>query len=227
MRPAIRLAALMKQPVIYVFTHDSIWVGEDGPTHQPVEQMLALRAIPGLVVLRPADANETLAAWRFAIERSDGPVALLLSRQAMPTLAATAEQAATGVPRGGYVLEAGPDSPPEIVLMGTGSEVALVLEVAKRLREHGVVSQTVTMPSWELFDQQPEGYRRIVLPVGIPKLAVEAGVKTGWREYVGDDGAVVGLEDYGASAPGAVVAKNLGLQVDSVTERALALLDRS
>ncbi len=224
MRPAIRLAALMEQPVIYVFTHDSIWVGEDGPTHQPIEHALALRAIPDLVVLRPADANETAAAWRVAVERGNGPTALLLSRQGLPVLAAAAERGAEGVSRGAYVLEDGGDSDPDVVLIATGGEVSLAVAGRAELAGRGISARVVSMPSWELFRGQSPDYRHSVLPPSVPRLAIEAGVTLGWREFVGDSGAVIGIDRYGASAPGKVVAENLGLRVDVIVEKAMELV---
>jgi transketolase len=223
MRPSIRLAALMDQPVIYVFTHDSIWVGEDGPTHQPVEHFAALRAIPNLVVLRPADANETSEAWRVALERTDGPTALLLSRQGLPVLEETCGGAAEGVARGGYVLV---DSvgDPDLVIIATGAEVALAVEAGRTLAEAGHAVRVVSMPSWELLEAQPEDYRADLLVDGVPRLAVEAGVTLGWRRWVGEGGDIVGIDRFGASAPGKVVAENFGLTVGAVVERAERLL---
>jgi transketolase len=210
MRPAIRLAALMGQPVIYVFTHDSIWVGEDGPTHQPVEHILALRTIPGLVVMRPADANETAAAWRIAVERTTGPTALLLSRQGLPVLEEASEFGADGVARGAYVLINEEGGAPQIVLIATGGEVSLALDARAELAMRGIPARVVSMPSWELFREQSAEYRRSVLPEGTPRLAIEAGVTLGWGEIVGDGGAVIGIDRFGASAPGAEVAERLG-----------------
>jgi transketolase len=225
MRASIRLAALMEQPVIYVFTHDSIWVGEDGPTHQPVEQLASLRAIPQLVVIRPADANETAAAWQVAVENTDGPTALILSRQRLPVLAGTAKPTAAGVRRGAYVLADG-DGDPEVVLIASGSEVALAAEARALLTEAGVVTRLVSMPSWELFRAQPEAYRGGVLPEGVPRLAVEAGVALGWREWVGSEGDVVGIDGFGASAPGSVVAERYGFTPEAVAARAERLLGK-
>jgi transketolase len=224
MRGSIRLAALMEQPVIYVFTHDSIWVGEDGPTHQPVEHAAALRVIPNLVTLRPADANETAEAWRVALERTSGPTALLLSRHGLPVLDSTAERAARGVPRGAYELE-GCDGPPDVVLVATGSEVNLAVTAATELAEQGVAARVVSMPSWELFNLQPGSYRDTVLPAQVPRLAIEAGVTMGWRQWVGDRGDVLGLDRFGASAPGNVVAERFGFTVEHVVARALRLLE--
>jgi transketolase len=224
MRPAIRLAALMEQPVIYVFTHDSVWVGEDGPTHQPVEHMLALRAIPGLVVLRPADANETAAAWAVALERTSGPTALLLSRQGLPVLKAAREVGRNAVARGAYVLSDAEGGTPAVVVIATGGEVTLAIGAASELAGRGIKARVVSMPSWELFAEQSEDYRQLVLPPGIPRLAVEAGVTLGWRDIVGDTGAVIGIDRFGASAPGAEVAENFGLTVEAVVEKAVELV---
>ncbi len=226
MRPSIRLAALMELPVIYVFTHDSVWVGEDGPTHQPIEHLLALRAIPNLTVLRPADRNETIAAWRVALEHDHGPVALILSRQGLPSMAATAAAAAEGVARGAYVLEEAAGGSPQVVVIGTGSEVALAADAARRLAERGVAARVVSMPSWELFEAAGSEWRERVLPPGVPRVSVEAGTTLGWREWVGDGGATVGIDRFGASAPGREVAERLGLTADHVVEAALAVLGR-
>ena len=228
MRPSIRLAALMQIGVIYVFTHDSIGVGEDGPTHQPIEQLAALRAIPRLVVIRPADANETAVAWRVAIETRDRPVALALTRQNVPTLDRNQFAAAEGVRRGAYVLADAPDGQADIVLIGTGSEVHLVTGARQKLLELNIRARVVSMPSWELFDAQSLQYRESVLPSSIrPRLAVEAALPQGWHRYVGDGGDVVGIERFGASAPGNVVMEKLGFTVNHVVERALALLQKS
>ena len=224
MRPSIRLAALMGQPVIYVFTHDSIWVGEDGPTHQPVEQLASLRVIPNLVVLRPADANETAAAWRAALERRDGPTALVLSRHDLPVLGRTAELASAGVAAGAYVLEESAGAP-AVVLIATGSELVLAAAAREQLAARGIAARVVSLPSWELFAAQPAASRDEVLPPGIPRLAIEAGVTAGWCRWVGDRGEVIGLDRFGASAPGKVVAAKLGFTVDAVVERALAVIE--
>jgi transketolase len=225
MRPAIRLAALMEQPVIYVFTHDSIWVGEDGPTHQPVEHILALRAIPGLVVMRPADANETAAAWRVAVERSTGPTALLLSRQGLPVLEEARELGADGVARGAYSLFDDQGGTPQIVIVATGGEVSLAIDARAELSGRGIRAQVVSMPSWELFREQSADYRLSVLPEGPPRLAIEAGVTLGWGEIVGDDGVVIGIDRFGASAPGAEVAERLGLTVEVVVAKAVEIVE--
>jgi len=225
MRPSIRLAALMEQPVIYVFTHDSVWVGEDGPTHQPVEHALALRAIPNLVVLRPADGNETAAAWRGAPERTVGPTALLLSRQGLPVLEGASELGMEGVARGAYAVVDASGGTPAIVLIATGGEVSLAVDASAELAARGIDARVVSMPSWELFAEQPESYRRQVLPPSIPRLAVEAGVTLGWRDVVGDNGAVIGIDRFGASAPGAEVAERLGLTVEAVVKKAVELVE--
>jgi len=227
MRPAIRLAALMEQPVIYVFTHDSVWVGEDGPTHQPVEHIMALRAMPGLVVLRPADANETAFAWKVALERAEGPTALLLSRQGLPVIEATRLHGAAGLARGAYVLSEPDSGPLSVVLIATGGEVSLALSAASELGTLGIMARVVSMPSWELFRRQPDEYRQQVLPPAIPRLAVEAGVSLGWRDILGDSGAVIGIDRFGASAPGAEVAERLGLTVGAVVKKAVELVGES
>ena len=224
MRPAIRLAALMELGVIYVFTHDSIGVGEDGPTHQPIEQLAALRAIPRLVVIRPGDANETAVAWRVAIESRHRPVALALTRQNVPTFDRSEFALAEGLRRGAYVLADAPNGKPDLVLIGTGSEVGLVVAARQKLAEQKIQARVVSMPSWELFDLQPSEYRESVLPRSIrPRLAVEAGLPQGWHRYVGDSGEVIGIERFGASAPGNVVMEKLGFTVDHVVERAVKL----
>jgi transketolase len=227
MRPAIRLAALMELGVIYVFTHDSIGLGEDGPTHQPIEQLAALRAIPQLIVIRPGDANETAVAWRVAVESRHRPVVLVLTRQNVPTLDRSQFAAAEGLRWGAYVLADAPGGKPDIVLIGTGSEVALVVGARQKLAEQKIQARIVSMPSWELFDLQPRDYRESVLPPSVrPRLAVEAGLPQGWHFYVGDGGDVVGLDRFGASAPGNVVMEKLGFTVDHVVERALMLLGK-
>ena len=228
LRPAIRLAALMKLPVVYVFTHDSIFLGEDGPTHQPIEQLAALRAIPGLVVLRPADARETSAAWRVAVARRDGPTALALTRQKLPLLAGSEAGADSGVARGAYVLhENRSGERPEILLLASGSEVALAIAAANRLGERGVATRVISFPSWELFAAQEASYRDAVLPPEVTaRLAVEAGVELGWHRWVGGQGEIVGLEGFGASAPAEALASHFGLTAEAVVERAETLLRR-
>jgi transketolase len=225
MRPAIRLAALMGVHVIHVFTHDSIALGEDGPTHQPVEQMASLRAIPQLTVLRPCDANETAVAWKVALETRDRPLALVLTRQDVATLDRTRYASADGLRKGAYVLSDAPDGKPQLILIGTGSEVGLIVEAAQRLQSEGIAVRCVSMPSWELFDAQPQSYRDAVLPPNVPaRLVVELGVSQGWCRYVGSRGDMLGVEHFGASAPAAVLLRNFGFTVDNVCKRAKALL---
>jgi transketolase len=224
MRPPVRLAALMELPIVYVWTHDSVWIGEDGPTHQPVEQLAALRAIPNLVVIRPADANETVAAWHVALERRDGPTALALTRQKLPVLVETKRAAVETVARGAYVLV---DSSgiPDVILIATGSEVALALGARDLLAEKGVAVRVVSMPSWELFDAQPASYQESVLPPQVTaRLAVEAGVPMGWSKYVGLTGDVISLDHFGASAPYKVLAEKWGFTPEVVAKRATELL---
>ena len=225
MRPSIRLAALMELGVIYVFTHDSIGVGEDGPTHQPIEQLAVLRAIPRLIVIRPGDANETAVAWRVAIEARKHPVALALTRQNVPTLDRSQFAAADGLRRGAYILSDPPNGKADLVLIASGSEVSLIIAARQKLLERNLRARIVSMPSWELFDLQSQEYRESVLPPSIrPRLAVEAALPQGWHRYVGDGGDIIGIERFGASAPGNVVMEKFGFTVDHVVERALALL---
>ncbi len=225
MRPALRLAALMRAPSIFVFTHDSIGLGEDGPTHQPISQLLSLRSIPDLLVIRPADANETVAAWKIALQQHK-PVALVFSRQKLPVLDPERYPIIDGVPHGAYVLVDSKTQPPQIILIGTGSEVHLALAARERLAQESIHARVVSMPSWELFDVQPAEYRNQVLPKEVPKLAIEAGVSLAWCKYVGENGGVIGLDRFGASAPGEVVMDKLGFNVDNVVTRVRALLGR-
>jgi transketolase len=229
MRGAVRLSALMDLPVVWVWTHDSIGLGEDGPTHQPVEHYAALRAMPHLWVIRPGDANETVVAWRVALEREDGPVALLLTRQNIPVLDRTEVAEADGAERGGYVLwDSVPDGGPELVLIATGSEVAPALAAGQALAERGTRMRVVSMPCMELFEAQPEDYRDEVLPPAVrARLAVEAGASMSWWKWVGIDGDVLGLDRFGASAPGPTVLKELGFSVENILARAQALLESS
>jgi transketolase len=225
MRPAIRLAALMGLQVVYVFTHDSIAVGEDGPTHQPVEQLAALRAIPNLNVIRPCDANETAEAWRIAVTTRNRPTALILTRQNLPTFDRSQLAPAADLQRGAYVLAEAQGGAPQLILLASGSEVALVLAARERLQAQGHRVRVVSVPSWELFATQTAEYRASVLPAAVrARLAVEAGVTQGWQAWVGDGGDVLGLDRFGASAPGEVVQRELGFTVDAVCARALALL---
>jgi transketolase len=225
MRPSIRLAALSKLHVIYIFTHDSIGVGEDGPTHQPVEQLVGLRSVPNLLVFRPADANETTAAWRLAVTHQGGPVALVLSRQGLPILdPARYPQLQAGVARGGYVLEEAAGGAPELVIVATGSEVLLAREAREMLTAEGRRVRVVSLPCIRLFQAQPAAYRDEVIPPGAPLLAVEAGSSLGWRPYVGPAIEVVGLDRFGLSAPGPVAMRELGFSAENVCQRARKLL---
>jgi transketolase len=220
-KPAIRLAALMKTHSLFVFTHDSIAVGEDGPTHEPIEHLMALRAVPGLTDFRPADANETAAAWRLALERT-GPCFFALSRQDLPVIDSAAHDVYAGVSKGAYVLEEA--SNPQVVLIGTGAEVWPAVEAAKLLAAEGIRARVVSFPSWKIFEEQSSEYKASVLPAGVPRLAVEAGATLGWWKYVGLDGDVVGLDRFGASAPGATVLKELGFSAENVAARAKRLV---
>jgi len=224
MRPPIRLAALMGIRVIYIFTHDSIGVGEDGPTHQPIEQLASLRAVPNLVTIRPADATETIEAWKIAMERRYGPTALILSRQNLPMLDRATLAPASGVQRGGYILWEATASP-DVILIGTGSEVHIALEARKLLQDKGVTARVISLPSWELFDAQPTEYRNAVLPPNIRvRLSIEAAATLGWERYVGLDGIAIGLSRFGASAPGKVIYEKLGLTAQRMVDEALRLL---
>ncbi len=225
MRPAIRLAALMEIPSISIFTHDSIFLGEDGPTHQPVSQLLSLRSIPGLLVLRPCDANETAEAWRAAIEHREGPTALVLTRQSLPILAETQARARDGFPRGGYVLADPPNGEPQVILLASGSEIAPAIEAHRILLEEGVATRVVSMPCWSRFDAQDADYRESVLPTGVTRrLAIEAGVAIGWHKYVGDHGGVLSQDGFGASAPLKDMQQEFGFTAEEVVRRVKALL---
>ncbi|MFQ5580941.1 MAG: transketolase [Nitrospiria bacterium] len=225
MKPSMRLAALMKLKVIYVFTHDSIGLGEDGPTHQPIEQMAGLRAIPNLCLIRPADAMETAVAWRLAINHKEGPVALILTRQKLPILDPDRCASADLVEKGAYILSETRSGAPDIVLIATGSEVHLALGAGQKLEEEGNAVRVVSMPSWELFDQQPESYRSAVIPEeGTPCLAIEAAATQGWHRYVGKWGDVLGLDHFGASAPIATLMKEFGFTVENIVARAHKLM---
>ncbi len=225
MRPAIRLAALMKLPVIYVFTHDSIGLGEDGPTHQPIEHLASLRAIPNLTVIRPADANETAEAWKAAVSNTNGPTALSLTRQGLPTLDRNTLAAADGLHRGGYILKEPESEPARVILIGSGSEIDIALKAALQLSEHNIAARVVSMPCWELFDAQPDDYRRKVLPPEIPvRVAVEAGSRQGWSRYVGSAGAVIGLDHFGASAPSNVLYQKFDITAENIVEKTLSLM---
>jgi transketolase len=223
-KPAIRLAALMQVHSLFVFTHDSIAVGEDGPTHEPVEHLLALRAVPGLTDFRPADANETAAAWRLALERGK-PSFFALSRQDLPVIDPAAHEVYAGVSKGAYVLEEAAE--PQIILIGTGAELWPCVEAAKLLAAEGIRARVVSFPSWKLFEEQSAEYKASVLPAGVPKLAVEAGATIGWWKYVGQEGDVVGLDRFGASAPGAKVLAELGFNAENMAARAKKLVEKT
>jgi transketolase len=224
LRPSLRLSALMEQPVVYVFTHDSIGIGEDGPTHQPVEHLMALRAIPNLTLIRPADANETVEAWKAAVTRTEGPTALALTRQALPTLDQERGAPARGLQRGGYVLHEG-GTPPDVILIGTGSETQHAVAAARTLADEGIAARAVSMPSWELFDAQPEAYRHEVLPPDVTaRVSIEAGVTQGWERYVGSEGTAIGVDRFGASAPGERVMQEYGFTAERVAAAARELV---
>ena len=224
MRPPIRLAALMNIPVIFIFTHDSIALGEDGPTHQPIEQLVTLRAIPNMTVIRPADANETREAWCYALTNSRGPVILVLTRQKLPIIDQKKYASANNLTKGAYILSPS-KTEAQVILIATGSEVSLALAAQEKLAEKNISSSVVSMPSVELFDAQPKEYRDKILPPSIKaRLAVEAGSPKGWREYVGDEGDIIGINHFGASAPGPVVMEKYGFTVENVVKHALALI---
>jgi transketolase len=227
LRPSIRLAALMKLPVIYVFTHDSIALGEDGPTHQPVEQISGLRAVPNLTVIRPADANEVAEAWKGALQHRQGPVALVMSRQALPVLDRTRFGKAEGLRRGGYVLADSPGGTPELILIATGSEIHPALEAFEKLQEEGCRVRLVNLASWEIFERQPQEYKDQVLPFGGSlRISVEAASPQGWHKYVGGGGKVLGIDHFGASAPAKVLLEKFGFTADNIYREAKALLSR-
>ncbi|MBE3569723.1 MAG: transketolase [Bacillales bacterium] len=227
LRPAIRLAALMGLPVTYVFTHDSIAVGEDGPTHEPVEQLASLRAMPHLSVIRPADANETAAAWRMALTSKDTPTALVLSRQNLPTLKGTAETAQEGVEKGGYVVSPSNKEIPDALLLASGSEVHLAVEAQKQLLEDGIDVSVVSLPSWDRFESQSDEYKESVIPSTVKKrLAIEMASSFGWERYVGDEGEILAIDRFGASAPGEIVMKEYGFTAENVVNRVKQLLNK-
>jgi transketolase len=225
MRPSIRLAALSKAHVVYVWTHDSIAVGEDGATHQPIEQLAGLRAMPNMMVLRPGDATETVEAWRVALQHTDGPVGLVLTRQKLPVLDRVKLSSASGLAQGAYVLAEAGAFPPEVILIATGSEVSLALEAHARLAGEGIRSRVVSMPCWELFDAQPQSYRDTVLPPSVrARVSIEAAAPFGWERYVGPEGAIIGISRFGASAPGPVLMREFGFTPEHVVETAKAVL---
>ncbi|MGX6441836.1 transketolase [Neobacillus sp. K501] len=227
LRPAIRLAALMGLPVTYVFTHDSIAVGEDGPTHEPIEQIAALRAMPGLSLIRPADGNEAAAAWKLAIESTNKPTALVLTRQGLPTLKGTDTNAYEGVSKGAYVLSPADKETPDALLLATGSEVSLAVEAQKALAGEGIHVSVVSMPSWDRFEQQSQEYKDSVLPKSVKKrLGIEVGASLGWHKYTGDEGDVLAIDQFGASAPGEKIMEEYGFSVGNVAARVKALLQK-
>jgi transketolase len=226
MRPPIRLAAIMKIRPIFIYTHDSIGLGEDGTTHQPVEQLISLRSIPNLTVIRPADANETVQAWKMALEHSGGPVVLVLTRQGLPIIDRHKNAAASGLSQGAYILSE-PAKPAQLILMATGSEVDLILRAQAELADEGIAARVVSMPSWELFEVQDEAYKEKILPKAMKKrLAVEMASPMGWRKYVTDEGEVLGMTCYGESAPAEDLYKEFGFTVDNVVMKAKALLNK-
>jgi transketolase len=222
-KPAVRIAAIMKSHSIFVFTHDSIALGEDGPTHQPIEQLMMLRAVPNLIDLRPADANETAAVWKVALE-TKAPSFMALSRQDLPVLDAVKYNVMAGVAKGAYIVEQGTDTP-KLLIVATGAELWPSLEAAKRLSGEGTPTRVVSMPSWRLFEQQSEAYKASIFPDHLPKLAVEAGAPLGWWKWVGRHGDVIGLDRFGASAPGPTVLEKLGFSAEGVYKRAKKLLE--
>jgi transketolase len=227
MRPSIRLAALSKAHVIYIWTHDSIALGEDGPTHQPVEQLAGLRAMPNMMILRPSDASETVEAWRVALKHRSGPVGLVLTRQKLPVLDRTVLASASQLARGAYILVDAGGLPPDVILIATGSEVSLALEAHRQLADEGIRSRVVSMPCWELFDQQPQSYRDTVLPPTVrARVSIEAAAPFGWERYVGLEGAIIGVTDFGASAPGPVVMAEFGFTPERLVETAKRILER-
>ncbi len=225
MRPAIRLAALMQTHVIFIFTHDSIGLGEDGPTHQPIEHLMSLRAIPGLTVIRPSDANETAIAWKVAMEQKQ-PTALILTRQKLPVLDPRAIPIEEGVPRGAYIVAEANSGTPDIIIIASGSEVHLAISTRDTLQERGIQTRVVSMPSWELYERQSIDYQSQVLLPNVPKVAIEAGVTLGWSKYVGPQGDVIGLNRFGASAKGDIVYAELGFNVENVVRRVMELLKK-
>ncbi len=219
-RPAIRLSALMKLPVTYVFTHDSIAVGEDGPTHEPIEQLPALRAMPGVSIIRPGDANETAAAWKLAVESSDAPTVLVLTRQALPTIDAPTVKVYDGVEKGAYVISAASNQNPEGLLLASGSEVSLAIEAQKQLEQTGIYVSVISMPSWDRFEKQSKAYKESVLPKHLKKrLAVEMAATMGWDRYTGDEGEIIGIDHFGASAPGNKIMEEYGFTVENIVAK--------
>jgi transketolase len=228
MRPSIRLAALMEIPTLYIFTHDSIGLGEDGPTHQPIEQLASLRAMPNLIVLRPGDANEVTEAWKVIMQLQHQPTALVLTRQNIPTLDRTKYAAASGVARGAYILADSPGGQPEVILMGTGSELSLCVDAYEKLKAEGVKARVVSMPSWEIFEKQDAAYRQSVFPDAVTaRVSVEMATTFGWDRYVGPKGRMIGMHRFGASAPLKDVLKKFGFTVDVVIAEARSAMASS
>jgi transketolase len=220
-RGALRLSALMEVPAIYIWTHDSINLGEDGPTHQPIEHLASLRAMPGMIVLRPADANEVVESWRVIMEVNDRPVCLVLSRQALPTFDRSVYAPASGVARGAYILADAPSGKPDVLLLATGSEVQLCLTARERLAAEGINARVVSMPSWEIFEEQPESYRNEVLPPEIEaRVSIEAASTFGWERYTGTRGTILGMRSFGLSAPMKVVAEHFGFEPEQIVAAA-------
>jgi transketolase len=218
---------LSRAHVIYIWTHDSIALGEDGPTHQPVEQLAGLRAMPNIMILRPSDANETVEAWRVALQHRDGPVGLVLTRQKLPVLDRTALASASGLAQGAYILAETGGLPPELILIATGSEVSIALEAHVRLAGEGIRTRVVSMPCWELFERQPQSYRDTVLPPSVrARLSIEAAAPFGWERYAGLDGAIIGVTDFGASAPGPLVMREFGFTPERIVDAAKKVLKR-
>jgi transketolase len=225
MKPSVRLAALSELPVVYVWTHDSIGLGEDGPTHQPIEHLAALRALPGMTMIRPGDANEAAEAWRVVMRNAHGPIGLVMSRQKLPVIDRATHGPASGLAQGAYVLAEASGGAPRLILIATGSEVSLALAARDQLEKDGVATRVVSMPSWELFARQTQELRDQVLPPAVAaRVSIEAAATFGWERWVGDRGSIIGLERFGASAPGDTVLKELGFNVDNVVARAKALL---
>jgi transketolase len=228
MRPVIRLGAIMEIPAIYIYTHDSIGVGEDGPTHEPIEQLASLRAVPGLMVMRPGDANEVVESWKVIMQLRHEPAVLVLTRQAMPTFDRTRYAPASGVAKGAYILADAPGGKPEVILMGTGSEVSLCVAAYEQLMAEGVKARVVSMPSWDLFEHQSEDYKEEVLPPDVKaRVSVEMAAVLGWAQYVGPTGVSVGMRSFGASAPLKDLLKKFGFTQERVVEAAREAIERS
>ena len=224
MRPAVRLSALMRLRVVWVFTHDSIGVGEDGPTHQPIEHVFGLRSVPNMTVIRPADAAEAVEAWRVALANTDGPTAMVLTRQNVPSIDRSAGAPASELARGAYIVWE-PEGTPDVILMATGSEVSIALDAARMLLDHGIAARVVSMPSWELFEKQSQEYRDRVLPPELARrVSVEAGSTLGWERYVGMNGRTIGIDHFGKSAPGGELFRRFGITAESVVEAASSLV---